>query len=270
VLPDASSFEVLEGGFFPSVGNFRVRFDDELVLVGVRDGHVFSTLTRGAEGTARALHVAGTEVRHVLTAGGLIQGINDRMPPPVDVTGWTLLEFHAGNNTSPLMLFTTRNAPGQSGNTFQDDFASYVLVFVTLSPVVNASGVFFQYTNNGGASFINSANYYLEAWRVNLGGGSAASFHNGITANYLNPTFIAISNGDIGVSGLCYFLNPRQTTRSVQTMVDSCYRESGGTLGRAMCHGFFAGASPAVTGFQIGMDNGSNINYGSARLYGLA
>lgn len=55
---------------FPAAGNFRLRIDDEIMLVTAVAGATY-TVTRGQEGTTAASHSAGAQVRHVLTAAAL-------------------------------------------------------------------------------------------------------------------------------------------------------------------------------------------------------
>ena len=50
---------------------FRVRIENELILVGARTTTACSSLTRGAEGTTAASHATGSAITHVLTAAGL-------------------------------------------------------------------------------------------------------------------------------------------------------------------------------------------------------
>lgn len=73
---DASvtSLDLQSGTLFPSTGNFRIRIDDEIMLVTARSG-VTCTVERAVEGTTGAAHSHGAVVRHVLTAEGLEQAI---------------------------------------------------------------------------------------------------------------------------------------------------------------------------------------------------
>lgn len=59
-----------EGDKFPSVGNFRVTVDDEIMLCTARSNDTL-TVVRGVEGTTAAAHSAGAEVVHTLTKEGL-------------------------------------------------------------------------------------------------------------------------------------------------------------------------------------------------------
>lgn len=54
---------------------FRIRIEDELILVGARTGTDCISLTRGAESTTAADHPSGAIVRQVLTVAGLTDAI---------------------------------------------------------------------------------------------------------------------------------------------------------------------------------------------------
>lgn len=55
----------------PTSGNFRIRVDNELMLVTGGHGTTTWTVTRGVEGTTAATHSVGAIVVHVLTASAL-------------------------------------------------------------------------------------------------------------------------------------------------------------------------------------------------------
>lgn len=55
---------------FPATGNFRIKIDDEIMLVTGVSSNTF-TVTRAQEGTAAASHLDNATVAHVLTAGAL-------------------------------------------------------------------------------------------------------------------------------------------------------------------------------------------------------
>src|SRR5262249_5310784 len=57
-------------GSFPTLGQFRVVVDNEVMLVTAVSGTTF-TVTRGYEGTTAAAHAAGVEVGLVLTTAAL-------------------------------------------------------------------------------------------------------------------------------------------------------------------------------------------------------
>lgn len=60
-------------------GQFRIKIDDELILVGSVSGTTFSDCSRGVEGTVAASHSDNAVVEHVLTAGSLEQTIEDAL-----------------------------------------------------------------------------------------------------------------------------------------------------------------------------------------------
>lgn len=67
---------VSDGSVFPATGNYRVNCEDEIMLVTARSGNDL-TVTRGAESTTAAAHSSGTTIKLVLTAGGLLQAIEE-------------------------------------------------------------------------------------------------------------------------------------------------------------------------------------------------
>lgn len=64
---------------FPTDGNFRIKLQDELMLVTGVSGTTF-TVTRGVEGTSAVSHNAGTEVLHIFTEGSFSQMVRDYLP----------------------------------------------------------------------------------------------------------------------------------------------------------------------------------------------
>src|SRR5512146_2773899 len=59
---------------FPAAAQFRIRIDDELMIVtaGAGTGAGSFTVTRGAESTTAVAHANGATVTQVLTAAGLL------------------------------------------------------------------------------------------------------------------------------------------------------------------------------------------------------
>jgi len=72
-----TSLTVASAVGFPTGGNFRIVIDSEIMLVTSVQGQTF-TVTRGAEGTTAASHLAAAAVFHVLTAGSLAQRDSDQ------------------------------------------------------------------------------------------------------------------------------------------------------------------------------------------------
>lgn len=84
------TLEVAVATAFPATGTFRIICGSEIMIVTAVAAEVF-TVTRGAEGTTAALHLADAPVTHVITAGALdairladqrinLQGLNSARP----------------------------------------------------------------------------------------------------------------------------------------------------------------------------------------------
>jgi len=63
-----TSFLVADGSFFPD-SMFVVTIDEEIMLVGTRNGNTFSDVTLGYENTTAASHSSGAKVENRFTAG---------------------------------------------------------------------------------------------------------------------------------------------------------------------------------------------------------
>lgn len=74
ITSSATTLTVADGTVFPpavtGTSQFRLQIDTELMICTNRSGATL-TVTRGAEGTTAAAHVAPVAVKHVLTAGSL-------------------------------------------------------------------------------------------------------------------------------------------------------------------------------------------------------
>lgn len=70
-----TTLDVVSATGAPSA-NFRIRIDDEYMLVTGVASETF-TVTRGVEGSTAASHSSGATVTHVLTAGGLLQALEE-------------------------------------------------------------------------------------------------------------------------------------------------------------------------------------------------
>ena len=78
-------------------GEFRVRIDDELIIITAGQNGMSWTGTRGAEGTTAAAHSSGAAVTHVLTDASfelLVQQVIDANPLATDAEVAALLAAH--------------------------------------------------------------------------------------------------------------------------------------------------------------------------------
>ena len=73
---------------FPTLPQFRIRIDDEILLVLGVAGTTF-TVTRGVEGTSNVSHLSGALVTQILTSGALTQFGTDLLATPGTITAST-------------------------------------------------------------------------------------------------------------------------------------------------------------------------------------
>ncbi|MBX9788582.1 MAG: hypothetical protein K2Y37_06675 [Pirellulales bacterium] len=70
---DDTTVDVASATGFPTLAQYRIRIDDEIILVTSGAGTTTWTISRGEEGTVAASHSDGAAITHVLTAGALRQ-----------------------------------------------------------------------------------------------------------------------------------------------------------------------------------------------------
>ncbi len=68
----ATSFDVTDGSVLPATGTFRLKCEDEIMLVTARSSNTL-TVTRGQEGTTAVAHDSATAIKPILTAAGLTE-----------------------------------------------------------------------------------------------------------------------------------------------------------------------------------------------------
>jgi len=124
----ATSCSLHDASSFPTSGSFRIKIDDEILVVTAVAGNVF-TVTRGAEGTPAVSHAAEATVRHLLTKGGLEARVANRFiadlydnKPPAGVKGRLFLptdgqfmEYDDGAAWHKYGPYRRLKAPPQTG-----------------------------------------------------------------------------------------------------------------------------------------------------------
>ena len=73
----ATSCTVTDASTFPATGNFRIKIDNEIILVTAVATNTF-TITRAQELTIAQTHASGATVIHLLTKGGLEARVANR------------------------------------------------------------------------------------------------------------------------------------------------------------------------------------------------
>lgn len=97
---DPVSVVVASATGFPTTGKFRIRIDDEILLVTAVSGTTF-TCSRAQEGTTIASHSSGATVTHVLTKQSLLNLASQRAKSyyPIFETGPDDDEFDDGSTS---------------------------------------------------------------------------------------------------------------------------------------------------------------------------
>lgn len=85
--------------------NFRIRIDDELMLVTSKGSGTDWTVTRGIEGTTAASHADAADVYHVVTKGGLDQYLAELVP-----TGYSARVVQSFSGDASDVTFTLSSA----------------------------------------------------------------------------------------------------------------------------------------------------------------
>jgi hypothetical protein len=117
-----TSVVVTDGSVFPSVGNFRILVESEIMLCTARSSNTLTVL-RGQEGTTAASHGDGLGVLHTLTAGSHTRIIQDNdtrntSQPPLGVID---------NGSGGLLTSSDFTWDNQGGATVSDENGTILL-----------------------------------------------------------------------------------------------------------------------------------------------
>lgn len=176
--------------------------------------------------------------------------------------GLVLLESHTAAGVASLD-FTTRNAAGQSGNTFQTDFDGYLIEVNELLPATNATSLLMKLHTSGGFS---ATGYKVNGW-VFIFGGSAFFGNNSATEfGFSNAADFDNSAGN-GTVGWLRLYSPATALGVKKLKFEMGWITSTApknTLGFSSWH-----STTAVDGFQFYYNSG-NVASGTVRVYGFA
>jgi hypothetical protein len=211
--------------------------------------NVTARLGRGSAGTV--LSSDGTDVSWQAASGA----------------GLVLLESHAASASASLD-FVTRNAPGQSGNTFQSDFDEYIFDLLDLVPATNGTQLWMRV--HVASAFISASKYQTAGWAWIFN--AQAAFGNsvgGLAAQMSTSNANDTLNTSTGLSGTVHVFNPAATTTDRRISGEFGWVESGagnmkGSSVRASYHD-----TTGANGFQFLFSSG-NITSGTGRVYGVS
>ena len=130
-----TSVTVTSASSFPSTGNFRVRVEDEIMLVTGVSGNTF-TVQRGIESTSAASHADGLPIYHILTAGALDQLIKDNVVGGLSVPLYGKITDKDGN-AQTASSFTWLN----QGSATVSDVEDLILLSTPAEGSINVRGL---------------------------------------------------------------------------------------------------------------------------------
>jgi hypothetical protein len=161
---------------------FRIRIEDELILVGARTEAACSSLTRGIEGTTAAAHASGVVIRQVLTVTGLMTAIEENSSAQIEFDGeaGNVAVFAASGNQLEDGLMSLPEIITAGGQEALNQLAplSYLTINDDTPDLPNArrlaagSGVSFDDTTPGVRTVSASASSNRFAFGWNIGNGT--------------------------------------------------------------------------------------------------
>lgn len=164
---------------------FRIKIDDELILVGAKSGTTFSTLTRGIEGTAAASHTDGSTVTHVLTAATVTASAHEAWTTYTPT--WT------ASTTNPTLGSTT--ITGRYKKLDANTVAVQINILITTGGAWNAGSGTYAFSLPSGMTGI--ARHQIGAMHIRDSGTvhytAVCSVRSGATT--IGETYVADSTG---------------------------------------------------------------------------
>jgi len=153
ISSSVTTLVVTSVALFPSVPQFRIIIDSEIMLVTGVSGTTF-TVTRGVENTAQASHTNGAAVAMILTSGALDQMRSDLMS--IETIGHRLTLTTAtpittsditGASTLYLTPYKSTKIPLYNGTIWQQFATSEISIVLTITN--NSNYDVFAFNNSG-------------------------------------------------------------------------------------------------------------------------
>lgn len=271
---DASG-NAIDGGAAPSAGapdnahylttQVEAGLSAEVSLGALADNSIVAVDVAASVATPRAATAADI-VATFSGSGDYLKSDGTQGTPSAGSGGLVLLESHTASSSASLD-FTTRNATGQSGATFQSDYDEYEIHVVNLIPATNAIEFRINFSTNGGSSYDTSSIYdWVQSyWYSGGSGGSGAA-----SVGYF-PMAGAIANtANWGMCAKFRLYSPGSS--SLYKRIDGQTSEPDSNISAALLGTQHAGIyrnSAAVDAFKVSSSSG-NIASGIIRVYGVA
>lgn len=180
--------------------------------------------------------------------------------------GLVLLESRTASASASLN-FTTRNATGQSGATFQSDFDEYVVEIVGLLPATDSVGIQLRFSTDGGSTWAQGAADYRWTFMALGSSGPGNTSSTGATSINLNG-FSNYTNTTLRpVNGYFRVFAPLSTTTYKMIGGHITYWDATPTLVTSELVGAYQSAT-AINALQFFASSG-NLTLGAVRIYGV-
>jgi hypothetical protein len=178
--------------------------------------------------------------------------------------GLVLLEQHTASGSATLD-FTTRNAAGQSGDTFQSDYDEYLIELVNVVPASDTDLKMLVSSNNG-SSWDGTAGIYVYGYQyVNQLGSTGVVNSGGTTTIHI---FSAESSSSAGIVASLRLFSPLNSSVGKPMTVTGQSQNSDGNW-YSWHGGAFYNSANVINAVQFKMASG-NIASGVIRIYGYA
>lgn len=175
--------------------------------------------------------------------------------------GLTLLESHDASSSADL-TFSTRNAAGQSGATFQSDFDDYILRIISLIPSTALADLFLEISVNAGVNW-NVANCHYAIVDTNLTGIGLLGGGNPSATGCLMALNV---DGTSGVNGQIDIYTPLDTVLDKQMILRTAFRTGANYENYAGSAIYLSTA--AIDQIRL-IPNAGVLLSGSVRMYGV-
>lgn len=187
------------------------------------------------------------------TSGQVLTSNGVSNPPTYQTGGWTLIQTLTASNSASLSFTNLGN------------YTNIVFVFRNVNPVTNGTFLQFQYSTNGGSSYV--ATGYISGVNASSQATYALNNNTNTTSAYVTEASEFGTSTPNG-SGDVWIYNIPFTTSLASLYKSEIVGNQAGTVVRHFGQGSLGNAA-AINAIQFSMASG-NINSGSISLYGVS
>jgi hypothetical protein len=266
----------------PATGKVTVFLDQATGEPAFKDDTATVTPLRGATGATGATGDPGADGQGVPVGGTAGQVLTKQSGTDFDADWETpsggggsgalvLLESHTASASSSLD-FTTRNAAGQSGATFQSDYDQYIIELINIIPTTNAVQLLMRMSVSA-AFDATAGNYSWDDMRIGPGGAAAGGSASAQTSLNItgsgNVENLKNTAAEGGLNGHFRLFNPLSTTAHKTILGNTAFQSgNNSTYVVGVVGGKYINTA-AIDGIRF-LHNSGTIASGTIRVYGVA